>query len=78
MANNEAYTLYTVTINGEVVFEGYDKAEAIRRWDADTHALTSLPEGGIGVQSFNDDHVMVRDGWILRVEGTRVYLNPNV
>ena len=77
MANEVSYTLYSVTIDGEVVFEGHDKSEAIRRWDADTHALTTLPQGGIGVQSYNSDDIMVRDGWLLHVDGVRVYLNPN-
>lgn len=71
-------TTYKTVVNAVYVYEGTDQEAAIRAWDAESIVRSDL-HGGIMVQSFDADEVMIRDGWLLHVnESGHVYLNPRI
>jgi hypothetical protein len=66
--------VYTVHIGD--VSQPFDSFEAAARfWDSQTWCQPA-PVGGIGVQEFQHG-VMVRDGWVVKVDSDgSVYINP--
>ena len=73
-----ARTVYKTVVNALYVYEGTDQEAAIRAWDAESITRADLT-GGIMVQSFSADDIMLRDGWLLHVnESGHVYLNPRI
>lgn len=69
-------TTYTTIVNDKIVYEGADLEAAIRTWDGQTFQLAN-PTGGVQAVSIRDG-LQVRDGWLLHVTETRVYLHPGI
>ena len=74
-----------VTVDGETRFEQtFETLEpAVRAWDQATYSLRPMDgvvrvQGGVQVQTFNEEGLMVRDGWILHLFDGVPYLNPNI
>lgn len=71
-------TTYKTLVNAVYLYEGEDLETAIRTWDSESVARADI-SGGVMIQSFDNEGVMIRDGWILHVnEDGHVYLNPRV
>lgn len=69
-------TIYKTVVNASYLYEGNDREKAIRAWDAESVHRADLA-GGVMVQSFDGQGVMIRDGWVLHVnESGHVYLHP--
>lgn len=69
---------YKTVVNAVYVYDGDNQEVAIRAWDRESVRRTDLV-GGIMIQSFDDDGIMIRDGWLLHVsESGHVYLNPRI
>ena len=72
------HTIYKTIVNANYIYEGESLEKAIRAWDSESVHRANLV-GGITVQSFDADDVMIRDGWILHVnESGHVYLSPTI
>jgi hypothetical protein len=50
--------------------------DAARHWDRVTHHYPC--DGGIQILQWQADGRMVRDGWLIHVDGGRVYINPSL
>ncbi len=70
--------VFKTVVNANYVYEGDSQELAIRAWDAESVSRADL-HGGVMVQEFDANEIMVRDGWILHVsEDGHIYLNPRV
>jgi hypothetical protein len=72
---------FEVVVNDHVVGRFDTLEPAIREWNTHAHTASRLSKfkSGITVTEWRDrDGCMIRDGWILHVEGHRTYLNPNL
>lgn len=71
-------TTYKTIVNANYLYEGGDLERAIRVWDSESIRRADI-SGGVMVTFFNDEGLMVRDGWLLHVSSEgHVYLNPNL
>ncbi len=71
-------TTYTTIVNANYLYEGDDLEKAIRTWDSESVHRSGL-SGGVMVKTFDDEGLMIRDGWILHVnDNGHVYLNPRL
>lgn len=72
-------TVYSVVIHGTTIHSGSSLEAAARTWDHETVGTARVTPGGIEVREYNDEGVMVREGWVLHVNADGVvYLNPSV
>lgn len=73
-------TEYITYVDGEEVYKGDNLEDAIRAWDGNPKVFQGgVTPGGISIQQWIEDDLMVRDGWILHVyDNGQVYLNPNL
>jgi hypothetical protein len=69
-------TVFMLVVNDEPKMVTDDLEVVIREWDRISNE-TPGTTGGITVQSFRAD-IMVRDGWVLKAVGGRVWLNPSL
>lgn len=67
-------TIYLVYVEGTLVHRGESYELAARMWDRLTYQQGPWT-GGVAVQTFRNGYC-VRDGWLLHVTETSVYLNP--
>jgi hypothetical protein len=68
-------TVFDVVSHG-VTLRYTNFEDAARHWDKVTHLNPS--DGGIQILQWQADGRMVRDGWLIHVEGGRVYVNPSL
>jgi hypothetical protein len=68
-------TVFDVKAHDEFVrFTNFE--DAARHWDKVTYLNQS--DGGIQILQWDANGNMVRDGWLLHVDGNRVYINPSL
>lgn len=74
---NIARVVITTYVDGKPVYQGPDFDAAAGAWDSETHLSGRSLPGGISIQSFNAEGIMLRDGWLIHVhnDGT-VYVSP--
>lgn len=71
-------TVLTTYVDGKPHYQGDDFAAAAGEWDAVTSTMGRAVPGGISIQSFNAEGIMLRDGWLIHVhnDGT-TYVSPS-
>lgn len=70
-------TVLTTYVDGFPTAHGDDFEAAATQWCVDSATAGRSVPGGISIQQFNADDIMVRDGWLIHVhnDGT-VYVHP--
>ncbi len=74
------HTVYTITHHGEMSEPMPELETALSEWDGiQHHAGPARPGDGIEVQAWDEDGMMVRDGWVVHVlENGSFYVNPQI